>query len=291
MSNTGLIIEERASDIGDFLVGRLLPFRKKRMVGPFIFIDHMGPAVVKHGSYLDIGQHPHIGLSTLTYLFEGEIMHEDSIGTKQRITPGSVNWMTGGRGMTHTERTPEDYRDGRTTKMHGFQIWVALPKDLEDMEPNFTHVAASELPKWTQDHLHFTLVAGEAFGKKSPVPVYSPLFMIEVHAKENAQFDAGTALKGEIGICVIKGSITACDQEIGAGNMLVAKDEDYCKIGVSKDAHLLIFGGEAFPEERFIYWNFVASDKATLEIAKEKWKNKDFPMVKGDTSYIPLPER
>ena len=139
MSNIGLIIAERSRDIGDFLVGRLIPFRKKRMIGPFIFIDHMGPVNLGPERYLDVDQHPHIGLATLTYMLEGEIMHEDSLGTKQRITPGSVNWMIAGKGVSHTERTPADLRDGRNLVAHGYQIWVALPKDLENTDPKFYH--------------------------------------------------------------------------------------------------------------------------------------------------------
>src|SRR5690606_16571634 len=154
MSNIGLIIEERTRDIGDFLVGRLLPFRKKRMVGPFIFIDHMGPEILGNGKYMDVGRHPHIGLSTLTFLLEGEIMHKDSIGTEQRIAPGSVNWMVAGRGVTHTERTPQDLRD-KTFTVHGYQIWVALPKNQEDIDPEFYHFDASELPQWQDGSASF----------------------------------------------------------------------------------------------------------------------------------------
>ena len=151
MSNIGMIIEERSRDIGDFLVGRLIPFRKKRMIGPFIFIDHMGPTKLGPNKYMDVDQHPHTGLSTLTFMLEGEIMHEDSLGTKQRIKPGSVNWMTAGKGVTHTERTPEDLRNGNTFVAHGYQIWVALPKELEDMAPEFHHIEEKDIPRWTDE--------------------------------------------------------------------------------------------------------------------------------------------
>jgi redox-sensitive bicupin YhaK (pirin superfamily) len=285
-----MIIAERSRDIGSFLVGRLLPFRKKRMVGPFIFIDHMGPSKAGPGRWMDIGQHPHIGLSTLTYLFEGTIAHRDSIGTEQDITPGSVNWMTAGKGVVHTERTPQAIRDAATEQdVHGFQIWVALPKELEKMEPEFFHIPKDQLPVWEEKNIQFKLVAGEAFGRKSPVPVYSELFMLEVKTQDGASFDAAGALKGEIGICVVDGALEACGNRIEAGNMLVSKEADVCKISIPEKAHLLIFGGQPFAEERFIYWNFVASDKQTLEEAKERWKNKDFPMIEGDSSYIPLP--
>ncbi|MCM5662652.1 pirin family protein [Galbibacter mesophilus] len=289
MSNKGLIIEERSRDIGDFLVGRLLPFRKKRMVGPFIFIDHMGPATIKPGNFVDIGQHPHIGLSTLTYLFEGELQHKDSIGSNQIIKAGAVNWMTAGKGVTHTERTPEKLRNGTTTTMHGFQIWVALPKELETMEPEFHHIERDALPKWEENGAHYTLIAGEGFGKKAPTPVHSELFMIEIKTSEATKLNIVDQVKGEIGICVVKGSISACDEVINSGNMVVSKTEDACKVEVAENTHLLLFGGEPFEEERHIFWNFVASDKSKIEEAKTRWKNKEFPKVPEDNSYIEMP--
>ncbi|MCX2679973.1 pirin family protein [Galbibacter sp. EGI 63066] len=291
MSNKGLIIEERARDIGDFLVGRLLPFRKKRMVGPFIFIDHMGPSTVKKGSYMDVGQHPHIGLSTLTYLFEGEVRHCDSIGSDLVIKPGAVNWMTAGKGVTHTERTPDYLRkDGLESSVHGFQIWVALPKELEFMEPEFHHFEKEQLPTWENNDTSYTLIAGEGYGRKSPVPVHTDLFMIEVKTKKETALNIQGEVKGEIGICVVKGHIIACDQKIDAGNMIVSKTEDACKVILPADTHLLLFGGETMLEDRHIFWNFVATEQETIEAAKKRWKDKEFPKVEGDTSYVPLPE-
>lgn len=289
MSNIDLIIEERPRDIGDFLVGRLIPFRQKRMVGPFVFIDHMGPATVGPGKYFDVDQHPHIGLSTLTYLLEGEIVHEDSIGTKQKIAPGSVNWMTAGNGVTHTERTPQEWRDGREFQMHGYQIWVALPKELEEMEPEFVHLSKDKLPKWEEDGASFTLVAGEGFSRKSQLPVYSDLFMVEVKAGNAFDLDIKEQLKGEIGICIVEGQVEACGQVVEKGNMLVSKTEDACKLNVMENTHLLLFGGEPFPEERHIFWNYVATSKEKIEEAKQRWKDKKFPKVEGDESYVPQP--
>ncbi len=290
MSNIGLIIEERSRDIGDFLVGRLIPFRKKRMIGPFIFIDHMGPTTLGPNKYMDVDQHPHIGLSTLTYMLEGEIDHEDSMGTHQLISPGSVNWMTAGKGVTHTERTPQDLRNGKVFRAHGYQIWVALPKDLEDMEPQFHHIPADQLPRWTDESAEFTLVAGTGYDKKSPVPVYSPLFMVEVKNQEVYDLDIAGKLSGEIGICIVDGSIVACGQTIEKGNILVSKVEDACKIKMQPHTHLLLFGGEPFPEERHIYWNFVSSSKEKIEKVKEQWRNKSFPMMEQDGTYVPLPK-
>ncbi|MFS4491888.1 pirin family protein [Maribacter sp. 2308TA10-17] len=289
MSNIGLIIEERSRDIGDFLVGRLIPFRKKRMIGPFIFIDHMGPTTLGPTNYMEVDQHPHIGLSTLTYLLDGEIMHEDSIGTKQRIQPGSVNWMVAGKGVSHSERTPQDLRNGKQFVAHGYQIWVALPKELEEIDPEFHHIAADELPKWTDGTAEFTLVAGEGYGRKSSVPVHSPLFMIEV--KNTAEYHLNTKdhLKGEIGICIVEGAIEACGEVVEKGNILVSKVEDTCQTILKPNSHILLFGGEPFAEERYIHWNFVSADKDKIERAKEAWKAKTFPMMENDQTYVPLP--
>ncbi|RIV48065.1 pirin family protein [Flagellimonas taeanensis] len=289
MSNIGLIIEERSRDIGDFLVGRLIPFRKKRMIGPFIFIDHMGPTQLGPSKYMDVNQHPHMGLSTLTFMLEGEIMHEDGLGTHQRISPGSVNWMTAGKGVTHTERTPPDLRNGNTFTAHGYQIWVALPKELEDMEPQFHHIEGKDLPKWVDATAEFTLIAGEGYGKKSPVPVHSDLFMVEIKNTDEYTLNVNGNLRGEIGICIVEGSIKACGETVEEGNILVSKVEDTCNIILEPNTHLLLFGGEAFPEERFIYWNFVLSSQEKIEQAKKAWADRTFPMMENDDTYVPLP--
>ncbi|MDW3195320.1 MAG: pirin family protein [Cytophagales bacterium] len=290
MSNSDLIIEERSRDIGDFLVGRLIPFRSKRMVGPFIFIDHMGPSEIGPGHYMDVDQHPHIGLSTLTYLFEGAIVHEDSIGTHQLIEPGSVNWMTAGKGVTHTERTPDTFRDGQVRNVHGYQIWVALPKHLEMMEPAFQHVKEEALPRWSDGAASFTLVAGDGYGKKSPVNVHSELFMVDVQSDEAYDLEIAGQLQGEIGICIVEGAIKACDNVIEKGNMLVSKTEDACQIRLAPKTRVLLFGGQPFEDGREIFWNFVASTKDRIEEAKDQWINKEFPKVAGDETYVPMPE-
>lgn len=183
MSNIGLIIEEKAADIGNFLVGRLLPFREKRAVGPFVFIDHMGPSELKDYQNLDVPPHPHIGLSTLTYLLEGSIFHRDSIGSAIEIKPGAVNWMTAGKGVVHSERTPEYLRHS-DKRLHGFQIWVGLPKHLEQSEPTFHHIEADDIPVWEEDGIQYKLIAGEAFGRTSPVPVHSKLFSLKSKQKK-----------------------------------------------------------------------------------------------------------
>lgn len=288
MSNTEMIIPERGRDIGDFIVGRLLPFRKKKMIGPFIFIDHMGPVALSPGKYLDIGQHPHIGLSTLTYLLEGEVEHRDGLGTRQRISPGSVNWMTAGKGISHTERTPADLRGTRFT-LHGYQIWVALPAALEGMEPEFFHAEASELPKWEDGPCSFTLVAGKAYGRSSPVPVYSNLFFLDVYAREAVALDLAKGLYGEMGLILVEGNLSACGREIDKGSILYRKPGHPCQVSLSQGSRLLVFGGEAFAEERFINWNFVATHPERIRQAREAWNNRDFPMMEGEESFIPAP--
>ncbi len=288
MSNIQLIIEERPADIGNFMVGRLLPFRTKRMVGPFIFIDHMGPVNMNDHQNVDIGPHPHIGLSTLTYLFEGSIQHRDSLGTSIEITPGQVNWMTAGRGIVHSERTPDHLRHS-DKKMHGLQIWVALPKALEQMEPTFFHTTAEELPQWKEQGIAYKLIAGEAFGKTSPVPVYSPLFLLELKAATKQKVDIGPHLVGEVGLYILEGSIENEGVSFEPKRILVAKDSTLCSFVMEAGTTVYLFGGEPFPEERFIYWNFVASTKELLEEAKKKWKEQTFPVIEGERGFIPLP--
>lgn len=289
MSNVNLIIEERAAQIGNFIVGRLLPFRQKRAVGPFVFIDHMGPVELSADENFDIGPHPHIGLSTLTYLFEGSIMHRDSIGSVNEIKPGAVNWMTAGKGVVHSERTP-DYLRGQPTSMHGLQIWVAMPKSLEQSEPSFHHIPANELPHWEADGVRFKLVAGQFGEFKSPVPVHSPLYMIEVKSANETSVDIGDGLFGESGLYILDGSIEIQGQHYGPRQILVAQNASLCSFKMHKNSTVYIFGGEPFPEERFIYWNFVSSDKNLIEQAKKDWKEQRFPKIEGEKGYIPLPE-
>lgn len=288
MSNVSLIIEERAASIGEFLVGRLLPFRQKRSVGPFVFIDHMGPAEMDETQNLDVAPHPHIGLSTLTYLFEGAIMHKDSLGTEREIVPGEVNWMTAGRGIVHSERTPEGLRNQSKT-LHGLQIWVALPKELEDMEPSFSHIEAKELPAWQRGSVEFKLIAGEVMGHKAPVPVYSPLYLLELSTTQKAHVNIGEELFGESALYIMSGEVKVEGNTYGPKQILVAKNAKLCEFEMAENTEIYIFGGEALPEERFIFWNFVSSNKQKLEVAKEKWINQEFDPVPGETDFVPLP--
>lgn len=302
MSNVSIIIEERPADIGNFLVGRLLPFRGKRMVGPYIFIDHMGPAALSDHQNIDVPPHPHIGLSTLTYLFEGSMQHKDSLGTDIEIKPGAVNWMTAGSGIVHSERTPEYLRSSEK-HLHGLQIWVALPLEQEDIAPSFQHVEAKDIPYWEEEGVSFRLIAGEAFDRKSPVATYSKQFMIEIKnvgmdgttegATKNGEktLNIGHELFGEAGLYILEGSITNDGQEYGPKQILVAKEASLCSFTIAPNTTIYIFGGEPFPEERFIYWNFVASTREKIEEAKQRWLNQEFVAVPGEKDFVPLPKQ
>lgn len=291
MANNKLLVNERQADLGNFMVGRLLPFRKKRQVGPFTFIDHMGPATLGNGKYVDVDQHPHIGLSTLTYLFQGEIEHRDSIGTVQVIEAGDVGFMTAGYGVTHTERTPAHRRGGAEFVMHGYQIWVALPQDKEEMMPQFEYHPSSSIPTWTAGNLTLKLVAGNAFGKSAPLQGFSPLFMVDVYAHEATTINLKDQLEGEVAFVIVKGAITDQGQTVAAGQMLISKTDNACEITLNKGTQLLLFGGQPLAQEHYLLWNFVSHSKERLQQAKEDWQNKEFPTVPNDTTYIPIPER
>lgn len=289
MSNINLIIEERAADIGKFLVGRLLPFRQKRMIGPFTYIDHMGPVKLNEREQMDIRPHPHIGLSTLTFLFEGSIMHRDTLGNAVEIKPGAVNWMTAGKGIVHSERTP-DYLRHEDKTMHGLQIWVALPKELEQMDPEFFHIEAEKLPTWNTDGVEFKLVAGEVMGHRSPVPVYSNLYMLEIKSGTKQVLSLGNHLFGESGLYILEGGIESEGNTFGPKQILIAKDSTLCEFTILANSTVYIFGGDAFPEERFIDWNFVSSSKELIAAAKERWEAQLFDKIPGDeVEFVPYP--
>lgn len=289
MANNNLLVNERQTDLGNFIVGRLLPFRKKRQVGPFTFIDHMGPSTIGPGKYVDVDQHPHIGLSTLTYLFEGEIEHRDSIGSVQVISPGDVGFMTAGSGVTHTERTPEEKRGGEHFTLHGYQIWVALPRDIEEMDPEFHYYPSADIPTWQQGGLTLRLVAGEAFGHTAPLRGHSPLFMVDIEAEEDTTIDLRGQLHGEVAFVIVRGAIEEKEERVTAGQMLISKTDEHCEICLEAGTRLLLFGGAPLPDEPLLLWNFVSHSKERLAEAKADWQNKEFPGVPGDSTYIPFP--
>ncbi len=289
--NNKLIVDERQRDIGQFLVGRLLPFKDKRQVGPFTYIDHMGPVELEEGKFFDIDQHPHIGLSTLTYLLKGEIEHMDSIGSKQVVKPGDIAFMTSGKAVTHTERTPKTLREsGEKIIMHGYQIWVVLPKQLEDMEPNFQFFSSNEIPSKVTDDYSLKLLAGEGFGLRAPLQGYSPLFMVDITAKKTTDLALADQLSGELAIVVVEGELEADGETIKQGQMLISKTDEQCKVHLKKDTQILIFGGKPLEDDVFLLWNFVSSDKDKLEQAKQDWKAKKFPKIEEDDTYVPFPE-
>jgi redox-sensitive bicupin YhaK (pirin superfamily) len=288
MSNIQLIIEERAASIGKFMVGRLLPFRQKRMVGPFIYIDHMGPVALGAHENFDVLPHPHIGLSTLTFLFEGSIMHRDSLGNAIEIKPGEVNWMTAGKGIVHSERTPEYLRHSEK-RMHGLQIWVALPKALELTEPSFFHIGKDQVPAWTEAGVQYKLIAGEVMERKSPVPVHSKLFLLEVKSSTRQVLDLGHRLYGETGLYILEGSIESDGNIYQSKQLLVAVESSLCRLVLEAGSTIYIFGGETFPEERLIDWNFVASSSEWIEQARLKWQNRQFDPIAGETEFVPYP--
>ena len=292
-SNVGLILEEKAADIGNFMVGRLLPFRQKRAVGPFVFIDHMGPACLKEHQNLDVPPHPHIGLSTLTYLFDGAIFHRDSMGNAIEIKPGEVNWMTAGKGVVHSERTPE-YLRKEDKYLHGFQIWIGLPKALEQSEPSFHHINKEDIPTWQENGITYKLIAGSIKDKTSPVPVHSKLYFIEIKTETAQTINIGDQLYGEVGMYVLDGTVKIEGNDYGSKQLLIAKNASLCEFNTNGKTTLYLFGGEPFEEERFMFWNFVNSDKTILEQAKENWKHQNhdaFPKIPNDDQeYVPLPE-
>lgn len=287
--NEKLIVEERRRDIGKFKVGRLLPVRQKRQVGPFTFIDHMGPATIGNGKYMDVDQHPHIGLATLTYLFEGEIEHRDSLGTIQRIAPGDAGFMTAGKGITHTERTPRDMRDNKLYTAHGYQIWIALPEKLEEMDPVFEFLPKSEMPEWVENNLKIRLVAGKGFERESKLKVWSPLFMVDVSAPSETLLEIRDRIHGELAIVVATGKVTANEDIIHPRRMLITHTSQLDSLHFEKDSRVLLLGGQPFEKPSYLLWNFVSSHRERLEKAKMDWMNKKFPKVPGDETYVPIP--
>lgn len=289
--NNKLLVDERVADLGQFMVGRLLPFRRKRQVGPFTFIDHMGPATIGKGKYVDVDQHPHIGLSTLTYLFQGEIEHKDSIGSVQVVAPGDVGFMTSGHGVTHTERTPARLRDGNEFTLHGYQVWVALPKEKEDIDPSFEFYSRDEIPTISDGDTTIRIVAGDAFGHSSPLRGFSPLFMVDIYAASENTISLADKIHGEVAFVIVKGQIKVDDDFVEAGQMLISKTNEHCSICMAAETQILLFGGEPLSQEHFLLWNFVSHSKEKLEQAKKDWMNKEFPVVPGDNTYISFPSK
>jgi redox-sensitive bicupin YhaK (pirin superfamily) len=283
-----LVIEARRRDLGGFEVGRVLPFAKRRMVGPFVFFDHMGPVDFAPGlpRSVDVRPHPHIGLSTVTYVFDGEIMHRDSVGSEQAIRPGEVNWMTAGRGITHSERFERARREGG--RLHGIQAWVGLPHELEETAPAFEHRGADDLPVYESGGLWARLIAGEAFGARAAVRTHSPLFYVhwKLAAGARAQLEARYP---ERAAYVVSGSVDVDGATYDAGKLLVFAPGAPALFTAVTPAVVMLLGGEPIGE-RYIEWNFVSSSRERIEQAKADWRAGRMKLpVHDDAEYIPLP--
>jgi redox-sensitive bicupin YhaK (pirin superfamily) len=283
-----LVIDQRRKDLGGFEVGRVLPFAKRRMVGPFIFFDHMGPADFQagFGREVDVRPHPHIGISTLSYLFEGEMTHRDSVGAVQPIRPGEVNWMTAGRGVTHSERFETLRAHGG--RMDGIQTWIALPDGDEEIAPSFDHHAADSLPAYEGGGMTARLIAGEAFGAKSPVNIHSPMFYVHWTLEPGARAEIPTQYP-ERALYVASGEVEVAGQTLSDGQMAVFQPGHALVVHALSPAVVMLLGGEPVGP-RFIEWNFVSSSKERIEQAKADWRAGRMKLPDADDQeFIPLP--
>ena len=281
-----LTIQPRVRSLGEFDVRRVLPAAKRRMVGPFVFLDHMGPAVFPPGHGIAVRPHPHIGLATITYLFEGEIMHRDSLGYRQLIQAGAVNLMTAGRGIVHSERASDDL--DRTSRLHGIQSWIALPLELEEIEPTFLHYPAPSLPERVIDGCTVRVIMGSAFGLESPVLTYSPTLYVE------ATLPAGSELTlldeaRERAVYVVAGSVSIGGNTYAEGTLAVLREGSTPALRAAADTRVIVVGG-APVGPRHIWWNFVSSSEARIERAKRDWAEMRMGTVAGDAEFIPLPD-
>lgn len=293
MNKTQLVIAPRTRDLGGFSVRRILPYATHRMVGPFIFFDHIGPAVFPPGEGLDVRPHPHINLATVTYLFSGEIHHRDSLGSDQLIQPGAINWMTAGKGIVHSERTPDDLRR-LGTSMNGIQCWVALPEEYEEIDPSFKHYPANALPEFKIDDVQFKLLLGTAFKFTSPVSVHSDLFYLDAKFKKGARLTLPVDGR-EAAVYVVEGLLHVDGQELRQLSMAVSQTNADIHIEALEDSHVMFIGGKSVGP-RFIYWNFVSSSEQRIEKAKADWRRgpgaagSPFQTIPGDDKeFIPLP--
>ena len=287
-----LVVETKARDLVEgFKVRRALPSARRRTVGPFVFLDQMGPEILRAGKGLDVAPHPHIGLATVTYLFEGELLHRDSLGTVQPIRPGEVNWMSAGRGIAHSERTPGEARRA-DAELFGIQAWVAFPVRYEESEPFFAHHGAAELPVVEGEGLRARLICGSIYGARSPVRTYSEMFYADVTVARGARMRVPAGHE-ERAVYVVEGSIELVPEGVTfqAGQLVVFKPGEEIMLGAqpTAPARLMLLGGEPLDGRRHIWWNFVSSSRERIEQAKEDWEAGRFALVPGETEYIPLP--
>ncbi|MEM1401969.1 MAG: pirin family protein [Pseudomonadota bacterium] len=285
-SHIRLRIRPREKDLGEFSVRRVLPAARQRMVGPFVFFDHMGPAEFPPGKGIDVRPHPHIGIATITYLFEGEILHRDSLGVVQPIHPGAINLMTAGSGIVHAERPGEDL--DRASKLHGIQSWIALPDDMQEIDADFDHYPAAELPEWEDGGTTIRLIMGEMAGRASPVKTYSRTLYADLDVPAGASCTFALTER-EHAIYVAKGGIVVDSEAVDSGEMVVLAGSDSVSLTGTSESRVLLIGGDPLGE-RHMYWNFVSNSAERIEQAKEDWRAGNFPAVPGDDEFIPLPE-
>ncbi len=283
------MIVPRSVDLGDLTVRRALPHTKRRMVGPFIFFDHFGPAVFSAGKGIDVRPHPHIGLSTVTFLFDGEIMHRDSLGSAVAIHPGDVNLMTAGRGIVHSERTAPDHRAGNE-RLHGLQCWLAMPKGDEEIDASFAHHGQTDLPVVVEDGKSVRVVLGALYGARSPVPTLSDTIFADVTLAPGTVLPIDTETE-ERAIYIVSGEVDIAGDRFAAGQLLVLRPRDAITVTAASEARVALLGGAAMDGPRHIWWNFVSSRKDRIEQAKADWKARRFDTVPGDDrEFIPLPD-
>jgi redox-sensitive bicupin YhaK (pirin superfamily) len=281
------VIDARERDLGGFVVRRVLPFESRQMVGPFIFFDHLGPTQFAPGSGIDVRPHPHIALATVTYLFAGSLEHRDSLGTVREIRPGDVNWMSAGSGIAHSERTAREARASGGL-VHGIQSWVALPDGHEDGEPTFVHYPAATLPKRVADGIELTVIAGAAFGLRSPVLTMWPTLYVHAQIADGATLEVPPD-HAERAVYVVDGALTIDGISVTPGHLAVLESGTTSVLRAMGDARAMLLGGQRFPTPRHIWWNFVSSSQERIERAKERWQRRQFPAVPGETEFIPLP--
>ncbi len=282
------VIQGKLKDLGDgFTVLRILPHIDARAIGPFVFVDHFGPAPIKTGHELSVRPHPHIGLATVTYLYDGLILHKDSIGSEELIRPGEVNWMTAGRGIVHSEHSRID---DVQKQIEGIQTWVALPLEHEEHEPAFEHYGADVLPETKGSGWILRLVAGTLMGKTSPVKILSPLFYADLELTAGATADLEFPAGQQAALYVARGNVTAAGEKAGVGQMIVFADGEKVAVHAPAAARVVLLGGERLKEPRHLWWNFVSTSKERLEKAKADWKANAMGLVAGESDRIPLPE-
>ncbi len=281
-------IKPHVQDLGGFSARRLLPSNERTMVGPFIFFDHLGPAVFPPGRGVDVRPHPHINLATVTYLFEGALLHRDSLGTIQEIRPGAVNWMTAGRGISHSERSPERDRNEEST-LHGIQTWVALPEEAEETDPSFSHYPATEIPSWETEGVMVSLIAGEAYGRVSPVKTFSPILYLDVQFPTEGTFTLATGYSEQAVYSVTEG-IMMDGVPIEQHRLVTLAPQQSVEITARAMSRCMVIGGEPLGT-RHKWWNFVSSRIERIEQAKQDWKDWKFGQVPEETEFIPLPDQ